>query len=65
METSTLCELFYRSVDTFRKPEHLRFKRDGAWRSVSSDEFRRAVEELSMGLRALGVEKGDRVAILS
>ena len=32
---------------------------------LSSDEFRRGVEELSMGLRALGVEKGDRVAILS
>ena len=38
-----------------------KFKRDGAWRDISSDEFRRAVEELSMGLRALGVEKGDRV----
>src|SRR5262249_49080058 len=32
---------------------------------ISSDEFRRAVEELSMGLRELGVEPGDRVAILS
>jgi long-chain acyl-CoA synthetase len=61
----TLTELFYDSVDTFRKPDHLRFKKDGTWRDISSDEFRRAVEELSMGLRALGVEKGDKVAILS
>jgi long-chain acyl-CoA synthetase len=57
--------MFYRSVDTFHKPEHLRYKRDGAWRSVTSDEFRAAVEELSMGLRALGLERGDKVAILS
>jgi long-chain acyl-CoA synthetase len=65
MSFSTLTELFYHSVDTFRKPDHLRFKKDGSWRDISSDEFRRAVEELSMGLRSLGVEKGDRVAILA
>jgi long-chain acyl-CoA synthetase len=61
----TLTELFYYSVDTFRKPDHLKFKKDGRWRDISSDDFRRAVEELSMGLRALGVDKGDKVAILS
>jgi long-chain acyl-CoA synthetase len=65
MSFTTLTELFYHSVDTFRKPDHLKFKKDGAWRDISSDEFRRAVEELSMGLRSLGVEKGDRVAILA
>jgi long-chain acyl-CoA synthetase len=65
MEPRTLCDLFYRSVDTFGKPDHLKHKRDGAWRGISSEEFRRAVEEVSMGLRALGLEKGDKVAILS
>jgi long-chain acyl-CoA synthetase len=65
MTTGTLCDLFYRSVDTYRKPEHLKSKVDGQWRPWSSDAVRTAVEELSMGLRALGVEKGDRVAILS
>jgi long-chain acyl-CoA synthetase len=52
-------------VDTYRKPEHLKSKVEGQWRGWSSDQFRAAVEELSLGLRALGVEKGDRVAILS
>jgi long-chain acyl-CoA synthetase len=65
MSTRTLCEIFYHSVETYRKPDHLKAKRDGAWCDISSEEFRRAVEELSMGLRALGVEKGDRVALLS
>jgi long-chain acyl-CoA synthetase len=65
MPTRTLCEVFYHSVETYRKPDHLKVKRDGAWRDISSEEVRRAVEELSMGLRALGVEKGDRVALLS
>jgi long-chain acyl-CoA synthetase len=65
MPTRTLCEIFYHSVDTYRKPDHLRAKRGDKWHDISSEEFRRAVEELSMGLRALGVEKGDRVALLS
>ena len=65
MAIQTVCDIFYRSVDTYRKAEHLTFRKDGAWRAVSSEELRAAVEEASMGLRALGVEKGDKVAILS
>ena len=65
MAIRTVCDLFYHSVDTFRKPEHLKYKKEGAWHALSSDELRTAVEELSLGLRALGVEKGDKVAILS
>jgi long-chain acyl-CoA synthetase len=65
MATKTLPELFYRSVDGFRKPEHLRYKRDGAWRATSSDEFRTAVEETALGLAGLGIGRGDHVAILS
>jgi long-chain acyl-CoA synthetase len=64
MPTQTLCEIFYHSVE-YRKPDHLKVKRGDTWHDISSEEVRRAVEELSMGLRALGVEKGDRVALLS
>ena len=65
MPAGTLTELFYASVDRFKKPDHLKVKRGGAWVAISSDEFRTAVEEMSMGLRELGVAAGDRVAILS
>jgi long-chain acyl-CoA synthetase len=61
----TVCDIFFESVRRYRKPDHLRVKRDGAWRDISSDEYGRAVSELSMGLRELGVAAGDRVAILS
>jgi long-chain acyl-CoA synthetase len=61
----TIGDVFFDSVDRYRKPDHLRVKRDGAWRDISSDEYRRAVEEVSMGLRGLGLERGDRVAILA
>ena len=60
-----LTDLFYGSVDTHRKPDHLKHKVAGQWRDISSEEFRRAVEETSLGLRELGIEKGDRVALLS
>ena len=65
MAIQTVCDIFYRSVDTYRKPEHLKYKKDGAWRAISSEELRAAVEETSMGLRALGIGRGDKVAILS
>jgi long-chain acyl-CoA synthetase len=64
MEPRTVCDLFYHSVDTYRKAQHLEHKKDGAWRAISSDEFRSGVEELSQGLVALGIGKGDKVAIL-
>jgi long-chain acyl-CoA synthetase len=65
MAIQTLCDIFYHSVDTYRKPEHLMYRRDGRWNAISSDELRAAVEEISAGLVCLGVAKGDRVAILS
>src|SRR5262249_7218240 len=41
--------------------------RDGkrAWKSWSWNEYRRAVEEIAVGLRSLGVRKGEIVALNS
>jgi long-chain acyl-CoA synthetase len=64
MAIETVCDIFHKTVG-YGKAEHLKHRRDGAWRAISSQELKAAVEEMSMGLRALGVEKGDRVAILS
>jgi len=65
MTPQTVCQIFYRSVDDFRKAEHLKHRAPEGWRGISSEAFRAAVEETSMGLRGLGVSEGDRVAILS
>jgi long-chain acyl-CoA synthetase len=61
----TLCDVFYHSVETYRKPDQLLHKQEGVWTPIPFLAFETAVEELSMGLRSLGIEKGDRVAILS
>jgi long-chain acyl-CoA synthetase len=38
---------------------------DGSWESVSSESFAHQVKNLALGLRKLGVKKGDRVGILA
>src|SRR5947209_18114483 len=42
-----------------------RFKRDGAWVDMTYAEAVEAIEEMALGLIALGIEPGDRVCILS
>ena len=64
-EPKTLNELFNSAVDRYRESEFLRFKAAGEWRSLTFGEVARRVRELALGLKALGIERGDRVAIWS
>src|SRR5690606_13017101 len=43
----------------------LRYKKDGVWHDISWNEFGRRVETVACALLALGINPGDRVAILS
>lgn len=62
--TQTLTDVFYNSVDTFKKSAHLREKRNDVWVDISSEDFKNAVEEVSAGLMSLGVKGTDRVAVM-
>ena len=62
---STIPGLLLHSADQHRKPDAFKFKRNGQWTDVSSEEFLRLVEELFYALRSLGLKSGDRVAIVS
>src|SRR5438105_15933078 len=64
-EPRTLNEVFNIAVERFRADEFLRFKRDGAWQSLTYGELARHVRELALGLVARGLRRGDRVAIWS
>jgi long-chain acyl-CoA synthetase len=61
----TLGEVFSRGVAAFPRPDRFLVKKDGAYRPVSSEEFANQVRACAGALAALGLSKGDRVAILS
>jgi long-chain acyl-CoA synthetase len=64
-EPRTLCDAFFDTVDSRPRADALCAERDGAWMRISTAEVGRAVEEIALGLRALGVGKGDKVVLLS
>jgi len=43
----------------------VRFQRDGEWRELTFAEVAEVVEEIALGLVSLGIEAGDRVALLA
>ena len=47
------------------KPDALSLKREGQWLHIPGDAIIRRVRAVALGLSALGVRKGDRVALLS
>lgn len=64
-EPTTLPEVLERAARDHLRSDTLNYKRDGVWRSISSDEMLARMRRIALGLYALGVRKGDRVAILS
>ncbi|PYV07930.1 MAG: long-chain fatty acid--CoA ligase, partial [Acidobacteria bacterium] len=64
-EFATLNELFLKAVAKHDKPDCFLAKSEGRYRSVASREALGKVAVLASGFARLGVERGDRVAILS
>jgi long-chain acyl-CoA synthetase len=60
-----LATMFFDKADTLGGKPFLWAKRDGAYRSQSYAEIADQVSGLARGLRSLGIEKGDRVVIVS
>jgi long-chain acyl-CoA synthetase len=61
----TLAELFLKAVDQFREHPVFRFRKDGRWHDIKGGEVLLTVRTTAAALRGLGVERGDRAAILS
>jgi long-chain acyl-CoA synthetase len=64
MAITTLNELFIHSL-TVPRPSAMLVKRGGAWKPITVAELGASVKKLSTALRATGVKRDDRVAILS
>ncbi len=63
-EPRTLCDVFVAAA-ACGKPDLLISKVAGVWKPISAADFGFTVRALSLGLNGLGVQPGDRVAILS
>jgi long-chain acyl-CoA synthetase len=64
METRTLADIFFVSI-AHDMERHVMFKRGSAWQVISSRQLYGYVVALARILKQWGIEKGDRVAILS
>lgn len=60
----TVPGLFLATVRRLENRVALRYKHLGLWRDVSWQEYFGRAREAGLGLRTLGLEKGDRVAVL-
>ena len=64
-EPGTLVELFLDSLREHAELEAKRVRGPGGWESLTHEEFGDRVRETALGLQSLGLERGDRVAIVS
>lgn len=64
-ERDTLAKIFIGAVDRFGHPDAMRYKEGDSWKTLSHREVEERVSNLAAALAASGVERGDRVAILS
>ena len=60
----TLPKLLLENAKRFPNKIALREKRFGIWQSITWQEYARRVKDFSLGLAALGLEKGQNIAII-
>lgn len=63
--SETLVGMFLDTIERHRKPAQFLRKHENRWEEMSAERARADVERLALGLAALGVVRGDRVALLS
>ncbi|HSA54563.1 MAG TPA: long-chain fatty acid--CoA ligase, partial [Gemmatimonadaceae bacterium] len=64
-EPGTLNQIFFDSIRRYDKADAMLVRVDGRWRPISHSTIKERVRRVALGLRRLGVNPGDRVAILS
>jgi long-chain acyl-CoA synthetase len=64
MSLRTLNDIFFTAVE-FNLDRMLLHKQNGAWQPISSSEFAHRVAATAQALQDYGIQKGDRIAILS
>ena len=65
MADDTLARMFWARVEKSGAGPAQRFKRGGAWQTLSWKEMGQIVREVALGLIALGRKRGDAIGVLS
>ena len=65
MSITRVSDLLDLYKSTYRKADVFAARREGEWTYCSSEDFLRFTNEVSLGLLALGVKKGDKIGIMS
>ena len=65
MEPSRLFDLISFQISSFDKAIAFAQKLDGKWKTYSSRDVKQIVDNLSLGLMAIGIGESDKVAIIS
>jgi long-subunit acyl-CoA synthetase (AMP-forming) len=60
----TICDILARNAETHGDEPALSWEEDGGWRTLSWRQYREQVAALTLGLKDLGVGKGDVVALM-
>jgi long-chain acyl-CoA synthetase len=63
--SGTLVEIFFGSIDKYNRPDAQRVRAADGWRTISHQELLANVQAVADGLSALGVQRGERVGLLS
>jgi long-chain acyl-CoA synthetase len=61
----TLTRLFFDAVQKYDRPDALQYKENGVYKPISHRVLGERVRHVALGLQELGLQPGDRVAILS
>ena len=61
----TIIDFVEKYTHQFASNVYLREKVDGVWKEINQEETRREAHRIGAGLMALGLEKGDKIALLS
>ena len=64
-QPTRLFDFAYYALTHHPRPDALNTKKNGSWNALSTAEFVRQSRSLSKGLMALGLEAGERVAVIS
>ncbi len=65
MKYQNLAEMFFSNRKEFPDKTAYMYKQDGAWKNITFTDAAAEVEKIAAGLASIGIENGDRVAIVS